>query len=88
MSGEDLTSKLGQNFWQNFCNLMTKANIPNWGKFLSKILQNQTQTEHSKLGQLLKGNDSGFPKVAYHFNTPSGVLFPSKIIFYSGVLPQ
>ena len=67
---------------------MTKANIPNWGKFLSKILQNQTQMEHSKLGQLLKGNDSGFSKVAHHFNIPSGVLFPSEITFYSGVLPQ
>ena len=44
--------------------------------------------EHSKLGQLLKSNDSGLPEAAYHFNIPSGVLFPSEIIFYSGVLPQ
>jgi len=36
----------------------------------------------------LKSNDSGFPKVAYHFNIPSGVLFSSEITFYSGVLPQ
>jgi hypothetical protein len=34
--GKVPTSKLGQNFWQNFCNHITKADIPNWGKIFVK----------------------------------------------------
>jgi hypothetical protein len=36
-SGKVPTFKLGQNFWQNFCNHITKADIPNWGKIFVKI---------------------------------------------------
>jgi hypothetical protein len=35
--GKDPTGKLGQNFWQNFCNHIIKAKIPNWGKIFVKI---------------------------------------------------
>jgi hypothetical protein len=78
-------------FLVKFLQPPNKSKHPKLGQnFCQKFLQSQAQMKHSKLGQFLKDNDGGFPKVAYHFNIPSGIIFPSGVIFLSKIfsLPQ